>query len=160
MEDNYPFTGVGNLYRFCQGLTSIDIQNNVLVLFDNDAAGNEMFSKCQNLKIPKNMHICRLPEHEDFCLFETIGPNGRSRENINGTAVAIECFLDLSGNRDAVVRWTSFNRSIGCYQGELADKEPYVKAFKIASLTDSEYDCKRLDYLLDYLFKEWINNSA
>ena len=29
MEDHYPFTGTGNLFRFCQGLSSIRIQNKI-----------------------------------------------------------------------------------------------------------------------------------
>jgi HEPN/Toprim N-terminal domain 1 len=33
MEEHYPFTGTGNLFRFCQGLSRIKIQNNVLVVF-------------------------------------------------------------------------------------------------------------------------------
>src|SRR5262249_5182415 len=31
-EQGYPFTGTGNLYRFCQGLVSIGISNQVLIL--------------------------------------------------------------------------------------------------------------------------------
>ena len=36
MTENYPFTGAGNLYRFCQGLARIRIQNRILVVLDND----------------------------------------------------------------------------------------------------------------------------
>lgn len=39
MEDNYPFTGNGSLKNFCIGLNRIKIQNNVIAIFDNDAAG-------------------------------------------------------------------------------------------------------------------------
>ena len=44
MEDNYPFTGNGSLKNFCIGLDRIKISNNVIVLFDNDTAGNESYS--------------------------------------------------------------------------------------------------------------------
>ena len=37
MEEGYPLTGTGNLHKFCQGLVSIGIENNVVVVYDNDA---------------------------------------------------------------------------------------------------------------------------
>ncbi|GHU84129.1 hypothetical protein FACS189415_7720 [Bacteroidia bacterium] len=52
MEENYPFTGTGNLFRFCQGLSSIKIQNKVLVVFDNDLEGVSNYDRVQKLKTP------------------------------------------------------------------------------------------------------------
>lgn len=162
MEEHYPFTGTGNLFRFCQGLSRIKIQNNVLVIFDNDAAGVEKFEQSRNLNRPKNMHICRLPDHEFFSRFKTVGPNGASQENINGAAVAIECFLDMStiSESDGCVRWTSYNRELQRYQGEIEGKDSLVRAFKKANLTDGSYDTSRLKFLLDYLVGEWVENAA
>lgn len=82
MEENYPFTGTGNLFGFFQGLSRIKIQNNILVIFDNDAAGIEKFEQYRSLPRPKNLHICRLPDHEYFSSFRTMGPNGQSVEDI------------------------------------------------------------------------------
>lgn len=162
MEEHYPFTGTGNLFRFCQGLSRINIQNNVLVIFDNDAAGVEKYQQLSNLNKPKNMQICKLPDHEHFSCFKTIGPNGTSTENINGAAVAIECFLDLKSisERDRCVRWTSYNRELQRYQGEIEGKDALVRAFKQANLTDGRYDTSRLEFLLDYLVGVWIDNAA
>lgn len=162
MEEHYPFTGTGNLFRFCQGLSRIRIQNNILVVFDNDAAGVEKFELARNLAKPKNMLICKLPDHEFFSSFKTIGPNGASKESINGSAVAIECFLDLStiSEKDSCVRWTSYNRELQRYQGEIEGKDSLVGAFKRADLTDGSYDTSRLKFLLDYLVSEWVNNAA
>ena len=39
MQEGYPFSGTGNLFRFLQGLISISIQNNVVVIYDNDSEG-------------------------------------------------------------------------------------------------------------------------
>jgi HEPN superfamily Toprim-like protein len=72
MEEHYPFTGIGNLFRFCQGLSRIRIQNNVLVIFDNDASGIEKFEQLYKLNRPKNMHFCRFPDHESFSSFKTV----------------------------------------------------------------------------------------
>ena len=137
MEDNYPFTGTGNLFRFCQGLSRIRIQNNVLVVFDNDAAGVEKFGQSSQLSGAERILFCKLPDHEAFSRFKTIGPNGSSYEDINGSAVAIECFLDLSTleGDERQIRWTSFNRALQKYQGELEGKENAVRAFKKADLT-------------------------
>jgi hypothetical protein len=157
MEEHYPFTGTGNLLRFCQGLARIRIQNQVLVLFDNDVAGNEAFSRCRQLVLPRNMYICRLPVHSDFNQFRTAGPGGISSENINGTAVSIECFLDLSVHASApTVRWTAYSRDLGTYQGELERKDEYVRAFKSANLVDGTCDTSKLRYLLDYIVEQWV----
>jgi hypothetical protein len=159
MEEHYPFTGTGNLFRFCQGLSRIKIQNNVLVVFDNDASGMEKFLQCQKLIRPKNMHICTLPDHECFCNFLTRGPNGVSLENINGSAVAIECFLDMDNinSESNYIRWTSYNRELEKYQGELENKDLLVKYFKKANLTDGSYNTDKLSYLLDYLVDQWLS---
>jgi hypothetical protein len=162
MEEHYPFTGTGNLFNFCKGLSRIKIQNNILIIFDNDTAGIEKFNECQHLIHPKNMHICKLPDHKDFENFRTVGPNGSSTENINNAAVAIECFLDLSKTNQLLscVRWTSYNRKMGRYQGELEDKESHVRTFKKANLTGGSYDTTRLQFLLDYLVDEWVANAT
>ena len=162
MEEHYPFTGTGNLYRFCQGLVSIRIQNKVLVVYDNDVAGVHKYSLSKKLPLPKNMHVARLPDYQGFRNFETLGPNGRSREDINGAAVAIECFLDHSYKTKTTpcVRWTSYDSITQTYQGELIDKDSYVKRFKQARSKDGGYDFGKLRYLIDHLYNEWVQNSS
>lgn len=46
MKENYPFTGTGNLFNFCVGLCRINIQNNIIAIFDNDTAGIEKYHQC------------------------------------------------------------------------------------------------------------------
>jgi hypothetical protein len=162
MEEHYPFTGTGNLFRFCQGLLRIRIQNNVLVVFDNDAAGVEKFEQLSQLSDVEKILFCKLPNHDAFTRFRTIGPNGSSHEDINGAAVAIECFLDLStmDESERQIRWTAFNRALQKYQGELEGKENAVRAFKKADLTVGSYDTSKLEFLLDYLVDQWIGKIA
>jgi hypothetical protein len=161
MEEHYPFTGAGNLFRFCQGLASIRIENKVLVVFDNDAAGIEKFDQVRRLKRPSAMHVCRLPDHPDFSSVLTAGPNGLTKADINGAAVAIECFLDLRPmeNRPHLIRWTSYNRDLERYQGEIEDKEQLVTLFKKADLTNGSYDSSRLTFLIEHLLKEWVDHA-
>jgi len=90
MERGYPFTGSGNVYRFCQGLVSIGISNQVVVLLDNDAAGIEALHKIRRLGLPRNMRALALPDLPVFERVLTDGPAGSGTENINGRAASLE----------------------------------------------------------------------
>lgn len=162
MEDNYPFTGDGNLYNFCKGLISIGIKNNVLVIFDNDVAGVAKYNQLSEMNIPANMHIIKLPNHQSFECYKTIGPQGESFENINGTAVAIECFLDHSviDNNESCVRWTSYNKSLDAYQGELIGKDKYTRKFLSFNHTTKNYDYEKLKFLIDFIYNEWTERIS
>ena len=152
MSENYPFTGAGNLFRFCQGLAQNKIQNKVVVLFDNDAAGIEAQRKVKQLQLPSNMQVVRLPDLPQCRLFRTMGPSGCTQEDINGRAVSIELFLDLRTGPQPCVRWTSYNSNSQTYQGELVAKELYTKRFLESRTLPLEYDRSKLELLLDHLF--------
>src|SRR6185369_719742 len=153
MAENYPFTGTGNLFRFCQGLSSIRILNKVLVIFDNDTAGRENYDKAAALDLPANMCITKLPDMEEFKSFVCIGPNGETREDINDRAVAIENFLDLNykNSEEPKVRWLSYNDRMRTYHGALENKDTYVREFKGVRLSSS-YDGRKLRRLLDHIY--------
>lgn len=161
MQDNYPFTGIGNLYNFCCGLMKIDVLNNIIVIFDNDTAGNEKYEQLQKLPQMDNVLITKLPHLSELENIETIGPQGTTIEDINGKAVAIECFLDFAAHRDKpTVRWTNFVERQGTYQGALMHKDEYVKNFKKADLTTGKYDTSKLIFLIDYLLEQWCDSRG
>lgn len=151
MSENYPFTGAGNLFRFCQGLSRIEIQNKVVVLFDNDAAGIEAESRVRQLRLPPSMRVVRLPDLPECREFETVGPTGPAKQDINGKAVSIELFLDLRHGPQPRIRWTSYNGNTGAYQGELVAKEGYAKQFLELPTLPADYDTSKLSLLLDHL---------
>jgi hypothetical protein len=155
MEDNYPFTGTGNLYRFCQGLTSIRIQNKILVLFDNDLEGVDTLGKTNKLILPKQMKTMKLPNLKEFDDFLTIGPTGEINENINGKAVAIECFLDFQ-NTNPKIRWTNYSKEFNTYQGSLENKDSYVKSFKRIKSNEDKYDFSKLNKLIEAIYEKCI----
>jgi hypothetical protein len=160
MEENYPFTGSGNLYRFCQGLCSIGIQNKMVIVFDNDTEGVEKYHLVKQLKLPDQMSIMRLPDLPEFNDFECIGPNGITRESINGRAVSIECFLDFSKvGYQPRVRWTSYNPRTCTYQGEIEHKQEYVKSF-LRLKGDDTYDAYKLTVLLSSLYHTCIDTPG
>ena len=160
VTEKFPFTGTGNLYNFCVALCQIKIQNKVMVVFDNDTAGIEKYRKALELVRPESFMITRLPDHADFLEFPTIGPHGESVDDINGRAVAIECFLDLCSTEFLPrVRWGSYNKGERKYQGELEQKDEYVRVFKSTDLTSGKYNTAKLRYLIDWLIDEWIKRT-
>jgi hypothetical protein len=158
MHNNYPFTGTGNLYNFCQGLVKIKVQNKILVIFDNDVEGNDKFEKVKKLDLPDNMRVMTLPYYADFEDFKTIGPSGETIENINGKAVAIECFLDFFFKNHELprIRWTNYSMHHDCYQGSLINKDDFVREFKSIRLVGSAYNFSKLNVLIDHIVSACI----
>ena len=161
MTENYPFTGTGNLTNFCQGLARIRIQNKVLVVFDNDTAGNVAYQKVKALQLPPSMRIALLPPLPDFESFPTLGPSGPNTEDINGRAVAIELFLDLSHGSATTpkVRWTSYEKKVDRYQGELVDKESFTTDFLKRRSLGPDYDVTKLWQLWAHLVEQCTTAS-
>lgn len=159
MKENYPFTGTGNLYNFCMGLCRINVLNKIMIIFDNDTAGVEKYKQAALLRKPESLLVTKLPDYPDFCNIQTVGPQGTTKEDINGKAVAIECFLDFgSVPYLPKVRWTEYKKSEKAYQGELENKDEYVRVFKRIKLADSDYDSRKLKYLIEYLIRQWIDH--
>jgi hypothetical protein len=162
MEEGYPFTGTGNLHRFCQGLASISVLNKVIILYDNDAEGVAKARETRELRLPDNIRVLQLPDLPEFKVFSTIGPTGESMHDINGKAAAIECYLDLRWHEQTspVVRWTSFNQKLGCYQGILINKEAYVRRFLGLTRVEPGYDFARLTEVLDLITRQCSRMST
>ncbi len=159
MQENYPFTGTGSLYNFCCGLMKIGTLNKIIVVFDNDTAGNQTYNKLLQLPQMKNLLITKLPYVSELENINTIGPQGISVENINGTAVAIECFLDFAViSEPPLIRWTNFVEKAQKYQGSLINKDEYVRYFKNANLTNDKYNTSKLKLLIDHLLNQWCQN--
>lgn len=153
MEENYPFTGTGNLTNFTMGLTKINPLNKILIIFDNDTEGVFKFTKCDSLHLPNNMQIMKLPDLKSD--FITRGPLGDKTMQVDGMAIAIECFLDLNYKQtmDPIIRWKSYMRQLNRYQGALEDKEKYIKLYK-NGLRDVNYDFSKLKQLIDCIMSE------
>jgi hypothetical protein len=152
MDKNYPFTGVGNLVNFYKGLCKIGPSKRILILFDNDTAGNVAIEKCSTCIW--NIKVAKLPDSDEFTKFMTIGPSGEKEENINGKAVSIELFLDLKykSKNAPKVRWISYDTKSAQYQGVLENKEQYSKKFFNAKNgNDENYSLIKMKYLLDYI---------
>lgn len=158
-DERHHFWGTGNLVKFAEGLLRIDIQNRVLFLLDNDAEGVDAHGKLQRLLMPPNLRSMLLPSLDEFRNFPALGPEGLNTCDINGRAVAIECYLDLNLPQYPAARvvWSNYKKEIDAWHGALEFKESYVKHFmaqESASLSSGTYDASKLHKLLDALFAE------
>ncbi|MEQ9498092.1 MAG: HEPN/Toprim-associated domain-containing protein [Deltaproteobacteria bacterium] len=147
MEERYPFTGAGNVVKFVEGLAKVGVSRKILVILDNDTEGRFAYQRIAQLNLPATFRVMLLPDLEDLRASTTFGPSGESLEDVNGRAVAIECFLDLESLKTpARFRWTSYNRNLECYQGELEDKDRHVRRF-VKKHRAPDYNMAKLAYL-------------
>lgn len=159
VSERHPFSGAGSLVKFAEGLAKIDVHNQVVFLFDNDAEGVDAFQSIQGFTLPNNMRALLLPGLQIFRQFPARGPDGVTNSDINGRAAAIECYLDLNmpGRGPAQVVWTNYKKDRDVYQGALEFKETYTKRFlqqSAQTLRDGSYDVGKLDRLLDGLIED------
>lgn len=159
VDERHPYWGTGNLVKFAEGLLRIEVLNQVLFVFDNDAEGVDAFRKFEKLNSPNNMRAMLLPDLDEFMEFVTLGPEGVSTSGINGRAAAIECYLDLHLEQypPAQVTWSNFKKDIDAWHGVLDYKESYSKRFYEQSdnqLLDGTYDVSKLLKLVDTLIQE------
>ena len=159
VDERHHFWGTGNLVKFAEGLLRIEVLNQVLFVFDNDAEGVDAFRKIERLKLPGNMRAMLLPDLEEFREFATRGPEGVSVSDINGRAAAIECYLDLRLDQYPApqVTWSNFKKDIGAWHGVLDFKESYSKHFYDQPddlLRSGSYDVSKLLKLIDALIQQ------
>jgi hypothetical protein len=162
VSERHPFAGTGNLVKFAEGLAKIDVHNQTVFVFDNDAEGVEAFRKVGLLNLPPNMRAILLPDLEAFREFPTKGPQGENLADINGRGAAIECYLDhrLHDYPPPRVIWTNYKREMDAYHGALEHKESYAKAFldlRPDTYANSGYDTGRISKVLDALIAECVS---
>lgn len=159
VSDRHPFSGTGNLLKFAEGLIKIDVQNQIVFVFDNDGEGSDAYRRLLCWKLPPNMRAMMLPTLEQFRAFPARGPEGVTNADINGRAAAIECYLDLDldGFPPAKVVWTNYKKDIDLYHGALEHKESYTKAFlkqTFETASAGAYCVDKLRVVLDALIAE------
>lgn len=159
VSERHPFSGTGSLVKFAEGLAKIDVHNQIIFMFDNDAEGIDACNAVRRFNLPNNMRTLVLPELEEFRKFPARGPDGVTNSDINGRAAAIECYLDLNlqGHEPARIVWTNYKKERDVYQGSLEFKESYVRAFldqTAETLRGGRYEVHKLEHMLDALIDE------
>lgn len=165
VDAGHPFPGTGNLIKFADGLVKIDIQNLTLFVLDNDSEGIDAYRRIKQMQLPHNIDCIHLPDLNEFEKFPTVGPNGLTEDNINGRAVAIECFLDLTytEHEKAMIRWSNYKKDMDTYQGALENKDYYTKKFmklKQGGEDYESYDLSKMATLVDCMIKACSNISS
>ena len=149
-----PFSGTGQVINFLKGLIAIGVHNNVLVVFDNDAEGCGAWLRCQQLSLPENVQVLKLPDLPEFRQVTVEGPTGSSPADINGRAAAIECYLDFG--QSPRFRWSNYSQHIETYQGELISKDDYKRTFLNQRSALRSYSYAKLRKVLAMLKRQAI----
>lgn len=154
VTERHPFSGTGNLTKFAEGLIKIDILNNILFIFDNDAEGVDACNRVYSMELLLNMRAIVLPTLKEFYSFPAKGPDGIVKSDINGRAAAIECYLDLNLDKypPANVIWTNYKDKLNIYQGALEHKNSYTKFFlkqTNKTIKKGKYNVSKLKIVLE-----------
>ena len=128
-----PLGGVGPLVNAVKSFAGAGIENRIIALFDNDTAAYSAIQNLRVIKIPSNIKITNYPNLELAEAYPTLGPNGLSKQNINGLACGIELYLGidvLTNNGELTpIQWKGYDEGLGRYQGEILHKSDIQKKF-------------------------------
>lgn len=155
--------GASMLTKLVKAFAGVRLNQSILALFDNDAAGLAERNHVDGIKsLPKNIKTMVLPELELARDYPTIGPEGERRMDVNGAASSIELFLGEKALTDHdgrlhPIRWTGWNTQIKRYQGALEHKDDITKRFLASMKTggDPVYlrtEFPEMDQLLNTIF--------
>ena len=101
------------------------------------------------------MQVLKLPDLPEFRSFETIGPSGHQRADINGRGAAIECYLDVGSS--PVVRWNNFHEELGVYHGELVGKTDVMNRFYELADVNAKFDFSKIETVLDMIIPACVS---
>ena len=121
------------LVKFLKAFAAARTPLRLVAIFDNDTVGRQAYQQAQDLDLPDNMILLRLPDIELARRYPTIGPQGLHEVNVNGQAASIELYLGraaLSVNgKLRRVRWTGYDKTADAYQGEVEAKNEVKQHF-------------------------------
>ena len=133
--DEFKVEGsVSALARLVKALAGVRMQQRIVALFDNDAAGREAKATLDNVRLPPSIRTMLLPDVALARDYPTLGPEGLRVMDVNGSACSIEMFLGKEALNDndgklRPLRWTGWNPRAQRYQGEFDAKSDMQSAF-------------------------------
>jgi hypothetical protein len=127
--------GVSFLAHYIKAFAGAKINNMIIGLFDNDSAAIDELKNLEEICLPNNIRILKLPEIEIGKNYPTIGPTKNHNIDINGLACSIELFFgkDILQQGDGTltpIMWTGYKERICQYQGEILNKEKLHKKYR------------------------------
>jgi hypothetical protein len=108
VSESHPFSGTAGLAKFAEGLTKIDVQNQVVFVFDNDAEG---YDACQKLETSTYLQTCgrlcclKWRSFDPFQLEDLMGQliptstKGRQQSNVIWTSTSFKDRRPMSYGR-------------------------------------------------------------
>lgn len=132
------------LVRTTRALAAAGVANRVIVLFDNDTAGELAVGQLAETQPPQNFTILQLPDIATGKRYPTLHPAGHIEHmDVNGYAGAIELYLGADALTTAdgslePVQWTGYEERVGRHQGQLTNKKAIHDRFrdKVSAATD------------------------
>ena len=155
--------GASMLTKMVKTFAGVRMDQPLLALFDNDAAGLAEKHHLDRIgTLPSNIKTMALPDIELAKRYPTIGPEGNRHMDVNGTASSIELFLGKAALTDKSgqfhpIRWTGWNKQIERYQGSLEYKDAVTTRFldrmnSGGEPTQLRAEFPELDQLLNCIF--------
>lgn len=153
--------GAPMLTKIVKAFIGSRMQNKILAIYDSDTAALESIQSLNKLKFPKNIKFTQYPNISLLNEYPTIGPSGKSSENIYKLATSIELYLGVDCltnnqiNDFYPVIWTGYNKALKQYQGEVMEKSKIYDNYlnKIKSFNKKEQDWSGLEAIWQHIFK-------
>lgn len=128
--------GASVLVQLIKAFIGARMPNKIIAIFDSDTAALEAKSSIQNINLPINIKVTQYPWIELLDSYITLGPSGKSNDNIYNLATSIElylgsdCIKDSSNNEYYPIIWKSYNEKLKKYHGEISHKNIIFSKFK------------------------------
>jgi hypothetical protein len=140
--------GAGALANLVKAFAGAGVSNRVVAVFDNDTAGRSALQSLQQIRLPENIVVMKLPHLPLAELYPTQGPTGISFMDINGLACSIELYLgsDVLKTDDGNYRpieWRGLDVKLRQYQGEILEKDRVQDLFR-SKLAMCEEDSSKI----------------
>ncbi|MGG7664032.1 HEPN/Toprim-associated domain-containing protein [Dyadobacter sp. BHUBP1] len=158
--------GAPALVSTIKSFAAAGINNKIVALFDNDAAGVEHWKYISSTRLPSNIKPLVLPYNRLASNYPTVGPQGEVEVDINGKAASTELYLGESVLRNAnnqliPVQWGSWNHKTLVYQGAISEKGEIQDRFDAAmdsieskKTQASDFDFTGLRSIFEMIFTE------
>ena len=135
--------GVDRVVSLMRVLAAAQVMNRVIAVLNNDTAGRQGANLLAAAPLPDRMTVVNLPDVEHARDYPTVGPEGLSHSDVNGSAVTIEFMFGPSivkreGGERAPIRWLSFIAPMGAYQGGLDVSDKASAASRISDALAAE----------------------
>jgi hypothetical protein len=125
--------GAGSLVHVVKSFAGAGIENRVVALFDNDTAGYAAASILRGVTLPPTVRVLHYPDLAFAKRYPTIGPTGKSVQDINGSACSIELYFGIDVLTESCqlspVQWKGFDDRLRRYQGEIQNKDSLKNRF-------------------------------